>query len=1069
MFTAKKPEFFGGYAPREQLVAAYEDPIQIAHILLGYAVLAWKANRHHTAAHALAEAGYGLALLDPALAKALAELSGRAFETDPGHEDCRTAAEALGWLIEYRTRTAGDEGDPAGFNHQMPDIKATVASALMAMASVTGIVLEHKLWISAAATLAGYPEEMRSVPDGRSKAGLNTGGHRKIAVVLARNVEGSATSEELFAEFIRDIAGAADASVAYRESRDLVHSLIALGRPTYAMRTLYEIARDVSGAGDLAEATALARRLTRLVPGDDAKRQADALYAHFLSLGTRFDDLLQSVEVARRRLDADGDRIGDGISQWLMWSTYFSLHQIGFYEAALSWLQRIDPDEDHVSERDLAWAVADLQVHLGFSPTSLEGIRTTREAAVSRRDARRIAEADLLFARIRLYDDDRAAERLMMLAVEGFRRVGARSDQARALSFLGDFWLARGLVEAAAAALGKSLGLFTSLGAGALHMGRIAAFDYGRCLYLLGRCDDDTFERLLNVALDDSDVVLFTTLMLQYAELAVERRPGRVHEMMNTALDLYARWRSFHTLTTWRAGLLAKETKLRSMAIRSSVAAGADPAEAVALIVEGASQSPPKPPPQKVPEATLLAADRMHGQLASPETDERIAEILGDSDSVVVHDPSIHAIPVTQPARITIGASRRTRPFDDSHLRELDIRAVAEGLGYPHWLWWSQWTDGAALYHGFVSSRGDCWHESVDYAVVRDAVTGYISAHPVLRAGAGADEAPDTLRRDIERRLIEPPEAEWHRSTELGHVLLPVTLADHLRELPPGHRPTIIVQPSAFAAEIPLALLRLPGSDLRLVDVADLDYCPHPALFERRGSTVRPGTGTALILDPAGRRLCGSQSFDLPLDGRVEQVFARPDLPGWASRAVGSTPRSADPSTITAALSARPVRRLIYAGHVEAPDAVSPGAGAFVLDGAKITAAEWLQDPDRFPAAEELVLIACSAAGSGAIEPLGLPTAALAAGTDRLVATLSPLLNTVGMWSAARELLGLIDTMRYPAALATLFRRRLHRWRATQDPALHPMQWSPFIAVDRAPGARAETPSAGDAAARQEL
>jgi hypothetical protein len=53
------------------------------------------------------------------------------------------------------------------------------------------------------------------------------------------------------------------------------------------------------------------------------------------------------------------------------------------------------------------------------------------------------------------------------------------------------------------------------------------------------------------------------------------------------------------------------------------------------------------------------------------------------------------------------------------------------------------------------------------------------------------------------------------------------------------------------------------------------------------------------------------------------------------------------------------------------------------------------------------------------------------------------------MWSAATELVELLDNGSFGAATRTLWQNRLKAWQQTGNPEYHPAHWSAFIAVER--------------------
>lgn len=227
----------------------------------------------------------------------------------------------------------------------------------------------------------------------------------------------------------------------------------------------------------------------------------------------------------------------------------------------------------------------------------------------------------------------------------------------------------------------------------------------------------------------------------------------------------------------------------------------------------------------------------------------------------------------------------------------------------------------------------------------------------------------DSYHDARERAAWQP---QQHKLAELGQAVLPPGLAAALGS---GQNPPLIISTGSLLGPVPVAALRI--NERFLVEQAQLALVPSMALWAAlRMRPARTGRGTLAFLDP-----------DLPSSPREEAALC----------AALSPVRRVDSRQLRAGLAdASRYAAVVISAHGTPPEAGDmPGGGpaghaglaqALALTGGdRLTAAELLTC--RLP--DALITPSCWSARltvRAAVEPLGLPTAALAAGARWVLA-----------------------------------------------------------------------------------
>lgn len=302
------------------------------------------------------------------------------------------------------------------------------------------------------------------------------------------------------------------------------------------------------------------------------------------------------------------------------------------------------------------------------------------------------------------------------------------------------------------------------------------------------------------------------------------------------------------------------------------------------------------------------------------------------------------------------------------------------------------------------------------------------------------------------------PSRELAAALCLGSALLP----DPLRAALLADRPSATARSVRHQVEIaargwPAALawdaMAVNGDGVRLLELAQIRAAMSPGVLAHRARVADWGDPSApglAVLDPG------------PVVGRFGSIYAgepkRYPSRLWAAHglaredlvAPGGHPLSRD--QFADLVGQTNWSRLLYLGHVQAPDPDSPADAALVFehDGQPdlLSARRWLAGPDRWPAPARVALIACGSDDAAYQETSGLVAAAVNAGARLVSTTRWPL-------PVDRRWLGHRATTELTLAVHHAHRRRapvralrawqldqLHRWRAEPSFETSPLLWA---------------------------
>ncbi|WP_327745152.1 CHAT domain-containing protein [Streptomyces europaeiscabiei] len=245
---------------------------------------------------------------------------------------------------------------------------------------------------------------------------------------------------------------------------------------------------------------------------------------------------------------------------------------------------------------------------------------------------------------------------------------------------------------------------------------------------------------------------------------------------------------------------------------------------------------------------------------------------------------------------------------------------------------------------------------------------------------------------------------------KLGLLLLPPVLRAYLASFRPQETPmtTVVIAPGPELGRIPWELLALrEEDDLRAVEVASIRGGLSPASLvdlARPAANENAGGAALRIVDPTA----DDQAEDAP------PIYPAGLPTRWTSesdRKRETVSRGCTREQFGELLNQREWARVLFFGHVESGDAVSPTTSALrfstavqtgtdrqplraddgrVLESGEeahaLSARVWLHAPNRWPMPRRVALIACEADDSRYVEQAGLTLAAVNAGA-RIVTT----------------------------------------------------------------------------------
>ncbi len=998
------------------------------HWLVGTAYYLHRYNNDtHMAAHLLLEAAYGFHRDDDAVARRLLDTVRKCADIDACTQ-LSVLHDVVGLVLDYR--------QPHLLSNSDVEISPARAPIIRYLIDLTGTYPRHGVLAELLATEHGYHAPHCDGSPIVVPSPMRRGAHVRVARKIRRALRhrDHQRAGQIADEFAEFADSTPDRDIAYRELRTLVQLLSSQGHHWLVlrlMRTLGLLGRDLSTLGTEARICA---QVAKASPHAEYRLAARAMQAECLTRADTASAMREGVDLVAKAL-ADPD-IGKypKIKVELLWCGYFVLHKIGMYRQALECLGSI-AELDTSSFRELAvlWARIDILSHLGLHVTE-EELWALREKAVAVNNTRWLAEVDLLISRMTQDSAPDNARFHLILATEGFRRAGAWGDLSRCLSAIGQRWTQEGAYLPATKVLTAAIDL--CLRRKDYTQAIEIRADLGQALFRCGEIDFSEYRDVMMSATLDQTFDGKIVTVNKFLHDVHDKHPHDAFQIAVTVLSGYAAWWARQDMTTWRAGLLGQVEFLRHIALQAAFASEQSRLAIIGLIIEGASQS--------TPARHELAEVRPDDHLPQPvdtAVAAEIADLLGGSgEQTLIEDARHHHIPLSPPISVSL--------TDGEHGdTAFSLPRLAAEAGTARWIWWAQWERGDSLYHAVVTSTGAHEASCTPKSAVTEAITAYRKVLPLATREDGTD-----YRAAINEALAVTPAEEQALADQLAAALLPETIATFLIESPDPT--TLFVQPTWLTAQLPLGLLPLPNGRTRIHDHCALNYCPSPVLLARARPHRENATGSALILDPGGERLLGRRPRAIPLPRDLRSVFVGDHLPRWAhTRLSAHQPTRSSRQNIRDTLTERPPRKIVFAGHASLANSMSPGQAAFVLADGTVSAAEWFQDHTTFPAADELIMIGCDSFATRALEPLGLATAALAAGVGSIVSSVWPLPNTEGMWSAAAQLVESTDTHGFPESVQAMGRDRLQRWQRTGDPRTHPLNWSAFVAT-RTAGAR---------------
>ncbi|GAA1612999.1 MULTISPECIES: CHAT domain-containing protein [Kribbella] len=321
---------------------------------------------------------------------------------------------------------------------------------------------------------------------------------------------------------------------------------------------------------------------------------------------------------------------------------------------------------------------------------------------------------------------------------------------------------------------------------------------------------------------------------------------------------------------------------------------------------------------------------------------------------------------------------------------------------------------------------------AVDAGVIRDTRNEELAALDIpLRDGTSALLVPDH---------------ELQLATLLGTRLIPPTLREELTD--GAH--TVYVATRGWLANLPWEALVVDSDHRRLIEAAVVAGAMSPGIVATRTRTAAPfspeGAGLAIV-DAGPPRDAARHDYSIYPGG----------LP--AGLAIDLAADVVAPGTYTMsarmageALTGAPWTRLLYVGHVAAGHQDEPAATALVFQRQgeidKLSAANWLAEPQTWPSPARVALIGCGSDDARFLEASGLPVAAVNAGAHLVTCTRWSLpADAPGDPSGptthlARAVLRAHRTDRPVRALREWQLQQLSAWRTRPTAAVSPFFWA---------------------------
>ncbi|HSH62311.1 MAG TPA: hypothetical protein VK988_22205 [Acidimicrobiales bacterium] len=407
------------------------------------------------------------------------------------------------------------------------------------------------------------------------------------------------------------------------------------------------------------------------------------------------------------------------------------------------------------------------------------------------------------------------------------------------------------------------------------------------------------------------------------------------------------------------------------------------------------------------------------------------------------------AVPLGAPAAVVLAG---TPPLaDEVGRRRVALEHVLAQAGGEGAWWWGSRVSGDVLYWSLLGPK----EEVVDAGAIAMAdlaplLARLAQALPQRLEGETTDQALDrALGGAMADRSLEAALA-----VELGSVLIPPPLGQHLADASHEHPLSLVVAPAPELGRVPFALLGLDDADqpLRLAERAVVRLGASAALLEAVSSRERSRPGGAP----------GANARMLSVVDPGSQGLFRDGVPGAWGQAVLSRPENLE------ALSAKGfacematkhalVDRLgqgfdvlAFLGHARPGPKGFPADAHLELWDQVVTARDWLYDPHSWAVPARVGLLACGSGGAESPEWLGLAPAALSAGARVVMATAWNLPNDKAgdTWVLADQVVRVLRDSEDPAASwRKLLLDHLRHWRRGTHNPLSPLLWGAIQVV----------------------
>lgn len=341
----------------------------------------------------------------------------------------------------------------------------------------------------------------------------------------------------------------------------------------------------------------------------------------------------------------------------------------------------------------------------------------------------------------------------------------------------------------------------------------------------------------------------------------------------------------------------------------------------------------------------------------------------------------------------------------------------------------------------------------------------------------GEPDGAGAVRRAWSGPLATPAE-ELDLATDLGRHLLPPALTEELRAVPSGasHGPanTVVIAPGPTLSQVPFELLVVDGAGgRRLLEIARV----RAGLSAAAGVgalAARPGphAGTLRVIDPGPSVRAATARGGVYAGGVPAPIYGQGGVDErWLARDHDRdqllnpdevfAPITSD--VVAQALQRRP-ERLLFLGHALSGVPDAPASAGLVLADPPdsgpfrpLTAAQWIRDPQRWPAPPRVALMSCHSNDTHLFEQMGLVQAAVHAGARLVTSTrwVLPADHTAGSGTATTDLALAVDDAHDCAdpvgALRLWQLGRLDAWRRAPGPATAPLIWAAPVSYQLAP------------------